>query len=69
MMQIAREAFAAQVNPQGDKLIILLVDQAGWHTTRHLAVPKDIIMYSIPPYTPQLNPTECIYGRIKKVWF
>ena len=51
-MQIALNAFAAQVNSTGDKLIILLVDQAGWHTTRHLTVPKDIIMYSLPPYTP-----------------
>jgi transposase len=66
VMQIALDAFAAQVNSTGDKLIILLVDQAGWHTTRHLTVPQDIIMYSIPPYTPQLNPTECLWPLLRE---
>ena len=29
-------------------------------------VPKDIIMYSLPPYTPQLNPTECIWPLLRE---
>lgn len=66
VMQIALDAFATQVNSRKDKLIILLVDQAGWHTTRHLSVPQDIIMYPIPPYTPQLNPTECMWPLLRE---
>jgi len=65
-MQIALESFADQANPQNEKLIILLVDRAGWHVSSKLKVPKNIIMYPIPAYTPRLNPTECIWPLLRE---
>lgn len=65
-MQIALESFADQANPQNEKLIILLLDRAGWHVSSKLKVPKNIIMYPISAYTPRLNPTECIWPLLRE---
>ncbi len=65
-MQIALKAFAEQVNPHQKKLIILLLDQAGWHRSKKLALPKNLIMYPLPAYTPSLNPTECIWPLLRE---
>lgn len=65
-MQLALETFVQQVNPDNHKLIILLLDQAGWHSTNRLLVPQGIILYPLPAYTPQLNPTECIWPLLRE---
>lgn len=64
-MQVALEAFASQANPRNDKLIILLVDRAGWHTSQKLEIPKNIIMYPIPAYT-QAPESDGVYLAIIK---
>ena len=60
MMQIALELFAAQVNPYRQQWVILVVDQAAWHISQKLQVPAGIFLYPLLPYTPQLQPTECV---------
>jgi transposase len=55
-----------QVNPQNNKLLILLMDRGGWHTTKKLKGLNNIIIYPIPAYTPKLNPTECIWPLIRE---
>ena len=47
-MQLALEEFDKQVNPQNNKLLILLMDRAGWHTTKKLKGLNNIIIYSNP---------------------
>jgi hypothetical protein len=37
---------------------LLLVDQAGWHTSDRLRVPDNISIVLMPPKSPELNPTE-----------
>lgn len=66
VMQIALNTFVQQVNQDNQKLIILLLDQAGWHSTQRLGVPEGIILYPIPAYTPQLNPTECVWPLLRE---
>jgi len=36
----------------------LLLDQAGWHLSAHLAVPDNITIVPLPPECPELNPVE-----------
>lgn len=57
-MQVVLNEFAKAVNPQGTKIIVLLLDNAGWHTSKDLKVPPGIILYPILPYTPELSPAE-----------
>lgn len=40
---------------------VLLLDQAGWHTTRKLAVPTNITLMPPPARSPELNPVENLW--------
>ena len=37
---------------------VMLLDRAGWHTSRTLRWPKRIVPRFLPPYSPDLNPVE-----------
>jgi len=41
-----------------DDYIALFMDQAGWHKSKELAIPENIGIEFLPPYSPQLNPAE-----------
>jgi len=49
-----------------DKKIMLIWDQAGWHKSTSLKVPKNIVLKSLPPYSPELNPVEKLWQWLKK---
>jgi DDE superfamily endonuclease len=57
-MQAVLDAFIAIVNPNNTKLIVLLLDNAGWHVSKHLQLPESLILYPILAYTPELSPAE-----------
>lgn len=54
---------------QKDERIILCMDKAGWHTTRQLEIPKNIILRFLPPYSPELNPVELIWRELRAKHF
>jgi transposase len=41
-----------------DAHAVLLLDQAGWHTSDKLTLPANITIVALPPKAPELNPTE-----------
>ena len=51
------------------KHIILICDNAPWHTSKKLIVPNNIDILHIPPYTPEMNPIEQIWAEIRKRGF
>lgn len=59
-------SFAASVNPLGEKIIVLLLDNAGWHVSRELIVPDGLQLCFIPPYTPELSPTEPVMPLLRE---
>ena len=40
---------------------VLIVDQAGWHTTAKLHLPDNITILPLPPRAPELNPVENLW--------
>src|SRR5262249_38917612 len=58
LMGQALAEFARQADPEGKKLLVLLVDNAGWHVAKKLAVPANVALYRLPPCTPELQPAE-----------
>ena len=46
--------------------IVMFVDGAGWHSSEDLVVPKNITLYHLPPYSPELNPIERLWDYIKE---
>ena len=47
---------------------VLVVDQAGWHTTTKLDVPNNITMVPLPPRSPELNPVENVWQYMRDNW-
>ena len=46
--------------------IIMIVDSAGWHTTKKLILPKNITILLLPSYSTELNPTEHIWNYVRE---
>ncbi len=44
---------------------VLVLDQAGWHTSPKLRVPKNISLLPLLPYAPELNPVEQIWAYLR----
>jgi len=54
-------AFARATGAGKDKLIVLVLDQAGWHVSDKLVVPDGIVLEFLPSYTPELQPAERLW--------
>ena len=57
----ALAAFAAHADPRGRKVLVVLVDRAGGHVARRLAVPPNVVLHYLPPCTPELQPVEPLW--------
>ena len=44
---------------------VLVLDQAGWHTSPKLQVPENISLLPLPPYAPELNPVEQVWAYLR----
>ena len=51
----------------GDQGVVLL-DQAGWHSSKDLEIPENITFLPLPPRLPELNPVENIWQFICDNW-
>ena len=47
---------------------VLLLDQAGWHTTAKLNLPDNITILPLPAKSPELNPVENIWQFMRDNW-
>lgn len=56
--------FAREAGAGRDRIIILVLDGAGWHTEPGLAVPEGIRLVYLPPYTPELQPAETLWVHV-----
>lgn len=49
-----------------EQLKIVVIDNAGFHSLKQHKLPDNIKLIRIPPYTPELNPSEKIWAFIKQ---
>jgi transposase len=49
-----------------DYFILMLTDQAGWHTSLKLELPENIRLIKLPPRSPELNPAEHIWEELRE---
>ena len=42
------------------------MDRAGWHRSKSLEIPKNITIFFLPPYSPELNPVERLWLHLKQ---
>ena len=53
-------------NYKTKEIKIIIIDNAGFHSMKKYTLPKNIILIRIPPYSPELNPSEKIWHYIKQ---
>lgn len=51
-----------------DEFIVLLLDNGAFHKAQKLKIPKNIALLFIPPYSPELNPAEKIWWKMKRAF-
>jgi transposase len=47
---------------------VLILDQAGWHLSKRLAVPDNMTLVALPPKCPELNPVENVWQFMRDNW-
>ncbi len=65
-MQQHLEEISRAVAPEAHALVVL--DKAGWHTTRKLEVPVNITLVPLPPACPELNAAENIWQYLRQTY-
>jgi hypothetical protein len=51
------------------EFVVMVMDQAGWHVAGELAVPPNMRLVFLPPYSPELNPAEHIWEALREDCF
>ena len=59
------ETFAREAEAGLSRIILLVLDNAGWHGPANLKIPDGIRLVYLPPYTPELNPIERLWRDLK----
>ena len=53
--------FAREAGAGRDRILVLGLDNAGWHTAPNLVVPEGIRLVYLPRYSPELQPAEHLW--------
>jgi hypothetical protein len=65
-MQAHLDAISSAIAPKAHALLIL--DQAGWHTTPKLKLPSNVTLVPLPPACPELNSAENIWQYLRQTY-
>ena|SRR4030042_1255174 len=52
-----------------DDFIVMVMDGAPWHKGKNLKIPKNTVLIHLPPYSPELNPVEQIWNKLRRDYF
>lgn len=58
------KTFATDVGADEQKVILLVQDRAGWHTSPKVELPPSIVSEFLPPYSPELQPAERLWSLV-----
>ncbi len=61
IMSTSLAAFAEEAGAGPNRRIVLVIDGAGWHTTKKVRVPEGVHLVFLPPYSPELQPAERLF--------
>jgi DDE superfamily endonuclease len=61
---LALATFARDEGIDATHRAVLVVDQAGWHTSPHLPLPEGIDLVYLPAYSPELQPAERLWALV-----
>src|SRR5215469_13388629 len=55
------EDFARAVGAGPAQQVLLVLDRAGWHTSKQVRLPDGLPLVYLPPYSPELQPAERLW--------
>jgi hypothetical protein len=58
--------FAGWADPDGRKVLVVILDNAGWHVAGKLAVPPNVVLVHLPSCTPELQPAEPLWPLVRE---
>jgi hypothetical protein len=61
VMNIALARFALDVGIDLNNRMVLVLDQAGWHTSSDLVLPDGLELLFLPSHSPELQPAERLW--------
>lgn len=61
VMSLAVATFATEIGAGPSKHILLVLDQAGWHTGKEVVIPHGIELVPLPSHSPELQPAERLW--------
>ena len=53
--------FAREAGAGRERMIALVLDNAGWHTEPNLVVPEGLRLVDLPSHPPELQPAEHLW--------
>ena len=56
--------FAREAGAGRHRIIVLVLDNAGWHSSPGLIIPEGLRLVYLPPYTPELQPAETLWVHL-----
>jgi len=56
------------IEPSGKQAVVVM-DKAGWHTSKRLVPPDNVTLVPLPPVSPELNPQEQIWQWLRNNHF
>lgn len=56
------KAIATATGAGKEKITVIVLDQARWHTSQSVEIPDGIILETLPPYSPELQPAERLWS-------
>ncbi len=65
-LEIRKEKGVIGLRRHPEEKIVMIPDGAGWHKSKSLAIPDNVRLVFLPPYSPELNPMENLresYGK------
>jgi len=68
---VAMNLYLADFSKQleDDEHALMVLDGAAWHRANALEIPGNITLLIQPPYSPELNPMELVWGNGKRNYF
>ena len=65
-MAEALSAWAGHADPEGKKVLVVVLDRAGWHRAKRLIVPANVRLHFLPACTPELQPVEPFWPLVRE---
>ncbi len=64
VMNLYLHDFSKHLPP--DVHALLVMDGAGWHNPKALEIPANVSILLLPPYSPELNPSELMWREMRQ---